>query len=63
MIAGRLRIAIEGYRASLGRGETPEITSDVYAAFAIEGLSMGYEIMFRDEQKALERKQRQTNRR
>jgi hypothetical protein len=49
--AARLRLALERYRAALLRGEEPEVTDEVFAACALEGVGIGHDILFKDEVK------------
>jgi hypothetical protein len=63
LLAGQVRHALEVYRAKLLRGETPEITPEVFAALTLEGLSHGNEILFADEARKIEQQNRMRNRR
>lgn len=51
LLAGQLRAALEVYRASLLRGETPDLSPEVFAALTIEGLGHGHNLVFADEVK------------
>jgi hypothetical protein len=63
-VAGQVRNALEVYRAKLIRGETPDVTLEVFAALTLEGLSHGHELLFADEARAIEReRKRQSGRR
>lgn len=65
LTAGQLRQALEVYRAKLLRGETPDVTPEVFAALTLEGLSHGNGILFADEARQIDQqnRMRQTRRR